>query len=69
MPVSIIITMKPSLKTILAIKNCVALRWRRSFGTVRMLSQLTLDLEFEGNGVVIELDALEEVLEASPVLA
>jgi len=34
-----------------------------------MLTQLTLDLEFEDNGVVIEMDALEEVMEASPVLA
>ncbi len=41
---------------------------RRSFGTVRMLSQLTLDLEYEANGVVIEMDALAAAMEASPAL-
>ena len=49
---------------------------RRSFGTVRMLTQLTLDLDYEDNcvvieagGMVIDVDALAEVMEASPVLA
>jgi ribonuclease HII len=56
---------------------------RRSFGTVRMLTQLTLDLDYADNSVVIEdggmviedggmlidVEALAEAMEASPVLA
>jgi ribonuclease HII len=52
---------------------------RRSFGTVRLLSQLTLNLEFaasavideEASAVVNDLDTLEAVvaMEAGPVLA
>jgi ribonuclease HII len=44
---------------------------RRSFGTVRMLMQLTLNLDYEDSGVLNDLDALDAVaaLEAGPVLA